>query len=96
MCDELDIPVLAYGLRTDFRAQLFPGSEALLAIADNLIELKAVCACGRKATMNLRVDAGGFAVKEGAQIEVGGNERYVALCRRHYAEQMGWRKGAHM
>lgn len=96
VCDELDIPVLAYGLRTDFRAQLFPGSEALLAIADNLIELKAVCACGRKATMNLRVDADGFAVKEGAQIEVGGNERYVALCRRHYAEQMGWRKGAHM
>ena len=96
VCDELDIPVLAYGLRTDFRAQLFPGSEALLAIADNLIELKAVCACGRKATMNLRVDADGFAVKEGAQIEVGGNERYVALCRRHYAEQMGWRKGAHL
>ena len=96
VCDELDIPVLAYGLRTDFRAQLFPGSEALLAIADNLIELKAVCACGRKATMNLRVDADGFAVKEGAQIEVGGNERYVALCRRHYAQQMGWRKGAHL
>lgn len=95
VCDELDIPVLAYGLRTDFRAQLFPGSEALLAIADNLIELKAVCACGRKATMNLRVDADGFAVKEGAQIEVGGNERYVALCRRHYAEQMGWKHGAH-
>ncbi|KKC26311.1 thymidine kinase [Sphingomonas sp. SRS2] len=96
VCDELDIPVLAYGLRTDFRAQLFPGSEVLLAIADNLIELKAVCACGRKATMNLRVDAEGFAVKEGAQIEVGGNERYVALCRRHYAEQMGWRRGAHL
>ncbi len=96
VADELDIPVLAYGLRTDFRAQLFPGSEALLAIADNLIELKAVCACGRKATMNLRVDANGFAVKEGAQIEVGGNERYVALCRRHYAEQMGWRRGTHI
>ena len=96
VCDELDIPVLAYGLRTDFQAQLFPGSAALLAIADNLIELKAICACGRKATMNLRVDDEGFAVKEGAQIEVGGNERYVALCRHHYTEQMGWRRGAHI
>ena len=92
VCDELGIPVLTYGLRSDFQAQLFPGSAALLAIADNLIELKAICACGHKATMNLRVDGDGFAVKEGAQIEVGGNERYVALCRRHYAEQMGWRR----
>nr|WP_047166393.1 thymidine kinase [Sphingomonas sp. Y57] len=96
VCDELDIPVLAYGLRSDFQAKLFPGSAALLAIADNLIELKGICACGRKATMNLRIDADGFAVKQGAQIEVGGNERYVALCRRHYAEQMGWRHGAHI
>jgi thymidine kinase len=96
VCDELGIPVLAYGLRSDFQAKLFPGSAALLAIADNLIELKAVCACGRKATMNLRINAEGFPVKEGAQIEVGGNERYVALCRRHYAEQMGWRSGAHI
>lgn len=96
VCDELGIPVLAYGLRSDFQAKLFPGSAALLAIADNLIELKAICACGRKATMNLRINADGFPVKEGAQIEVGGNERYVALCRRHYAEQMGWRTGAHI
>lgn len=96
VCDEFDIPVLAYGLRTDFQAKLFPGSAALLALADNLIELKAICACGRKATMNLRVDADGFAVKEGEQIEVGGNERYIALCRRHYAEQMGLRGGAHI
>lgn len=96
VCDEFDIPVLAYGLRTDFQAKLFPGSAALLALADNLIELKAICACGRKATMNLRVDAEGFAVKEGEQIEVGGNERYIALCRRHYAEQMGLRGGAHI
>jgi len=95
VCDELGIPVLAYGLRSDFQAQLFPGSAALLAIADKLVELKAICACGRKATMNLRVDGDGFAVKEGAQIEVGGNERYVALCRRHYAEQMGWRRDPH-
>ena len=95
VCDELGIPVLAYGLRSEFQAQLFPGSAALLAIADKLVELKAICACGRKATMNLRVDGDGFAVKEGAQIEVGGNERYVALCRRHYAEQMGWRRDPH-
>ena len=95
VCDELGIPVLAYGLRSDFQAQLFPGSAALLAIADKLVELKAICACGRKATMNLRVDGDGFAVKEGAQIEVGGNERYVTLCRRHYAEQMGWRRDPH-
>ena len=96
VCDDMGIPVLAYGLRSDFQAKLFPGSAALLAIADNLIELKAICACGRKATMNLRINADGFPVKEGAQIEVGGNERYVALCRRHYAEQMGWRRGAHI
>ncbi|MBP8232357.1 thymidine kinase [Rhizorhabdus sp.] len=94
VCDELNIPVVAYGLRTDFQAKLFPGSAALLAIADTLVELKAICACGRKATMNLRIDAEGYPVKQGEQIEVGGNERYVALCRRHYAEQMGLRRGA--
>ena len=84
ICDELDIPVLAYGLRTDFQANLFPGSSALLAVADTLVELKAVCECGRKATMNLRVDAGGRAVREGSQTDIGGNERYVALCRKHF------------
>lgn len=94
VCDELSIPVVAYGLRTDFQAKLFPGSAALLAIADTLVELKAICACGRKATMNLRIDDQGYPVKQGEQIEVGGNERYVALCRRHYAEQMGLRRGA--
>ncbi len=94
VCDELNIPVVAYGLRTDFQAKLFPGSAALLAIADTLVELKAICACGRKATMNLRIDDKGYPVKQGEQIEVGGNERYVALCRRHYAEQMGLRRGA--
>ncbi|MGC6328067.1 thymidine kinase [Rhizorhabdus sp. FW153] len=94
VCDELNIPVVAYGLRTDFQAKLFPGSAALLAIADTLVELKAICACGRKATMNLRIDDQGYPVKQGEQIEVGGNERYVALCRRHYAEQMGLRRGA--
>ncbi len=92
ICDEMDIPVLAYGLRTDFRANLFPGSMHLLAIADSLIELKAVCGCGRKATMNLRIDDSGRAVAEGAQTEIGGNDRYIALCRRHFIEQMGWSK----
>jgi thymidine kinase len=88
LADEADIPVLCYGLRTDFRGELFPGSGALLGIADALVELKAVCHCGRKATMNLRVDESGGAVREGAQVEVGGNERYVALCRRHFTEAL--------
>jgi thymidine kinase len=86
--DELNIPVLCYGLRTDFQANLFPGSAALLALADVLVELKAVCECGRKATMNLRVDAEGHAVAAGAQTEIGGNDRYVALCRRHFFERL--------
>ncbi len=89
IADQLRIPVLCYGLRTDFQAQLFPGSAALLALADNLIELKTICHCGRKATMNLRVAADGRAVKEGAQVEIGGNDRYVAMCRRHYKEALG-------
>ncbi len=88
VADELSIPVLCYGLRTDFQAKLFPGSAALLALADNLVELKAVCECGRKATMNLRVDQDGFAVARGAQTEIGGNDRYVALCRRHFFERL--------
>jgi thymidine kinase len=86
--DEVGIPVLCYGLRTDFQANLFAGSAALLALADSLIELKAVCECGRKATMNLRVDAEGHAVAAGAQTEIGGNDRYVALCRRHFFERL--------
>ena len=89
VCDELNIPVLAYGLRTDFQAELFPGSAQLLALADTLVELKAVCECGRKSTMNLRVDSHGRAVREGAQTEVGGNDRYVALCRKHFSEALG-------
>jgi len=86
--DRLGIPVLCYGLRTDFQGQLFPGSAALLALADNLIELKTICHCGRKATMNLRVGPDGRAVKEGAQVEIGGNERYVAMSRRHYKDAL--------
>jgi thymidine kinase len=84
ICDDLNIPVLAYGLRTDFQGLLFEGSAALLGLADSLVELKAICSCGRKATMNLRVDAAGKAVAHGAQTEIGGNDRYVALCRKHF------------
>ena len=88
LADEAGIPVLCYGLRTDFRGDLFPGSAVLLGIADALIELKAVCHCGRKATMNLRTDASGEAISHGAQTQIGGNERYLALCRRHFAEAL--------
>jgi thymidine kinase len=88
IADEAGIPVLCYGLRTDFSAALFPGSAALLGLADALIELKAVCECGRKAIMNLRVDASGNAVHDGDQTEIGGNDRYVALCRKHFMERM--------
>ena len=88
LCDEAGIPVVCYGLRTDFQGELFPGSAALLGMADKLVELKGVCHCGRKATMNLRVDADGKAVSEGEQTEVGGNDRYVALCRKHFSEAL--------
>ncbi len=84
VADSLEIPVLCYGLRTDFQGRLFPGSAALLGLADDLTELKTICHCGRKATMNLRVDASGHGVREGAQIEIGGDDRYVAMCRRHF------------
>ncbi|MBX7495247.1 thymidine kinase [Qipengyuania sp. 6B39] len=88
LADEGGIPVLCYGLRTDFQGELFPGSAALLGIADALVEMKAVCDCGRKATMNLRVDGQGKAVSEGAQTEIGGNDRYVAMCRKHFCEAL--------
>ncbi|MEM7688805.1 MAG: thymidine kinase [Pseudomonadota bacterium] len=88
LADELGIPVLCYGLRTDFQGELFPGSATLLGVADALVELKAVCHCGRKATMNLRVDGTGRPILEGAQTEIGGNESYVALCRKHYSRAM--------
>ena len=89
LADEAGIPVLCYGLRTDFQGALFPGSAVLLGIADALVELKAVCHCGRKATMNLRVDESGAAVRQGQQTEIGGNDRYVALCRKHFSEALG-------
>lgn len=88
LADEGGIPVLCYGLRTDFQGALFTGSAVLLGIADALVELKAVCHCGRKATMNLRVDTSGAPVRQGQQTEIGGNDRYVALCRKHFSEAL--------
>jgi len=82
--DKLDIPVLTYGLRTDFQGNTFEGSQRLLAIADILTELKTVCHCGRKATMNMRIDEHGKKITQGEQIEIGGNERYVSVCRKHF------------
>lgn len=82
--DILDIPVLCYGIKTDFQGELFPGSQYLLAWADKLIELKTICHCGRKANMVLRLDANGEAIQEGAQVEIGGNESYVSVCRKHF------------
>jgi thymidine kinase len=90
--DELNIPVLCYGLRTDFRGELFPGSAQLLGWADNLVEIKTICHCGRKAIMVVRVKADGTAEKEGAQVEIGGNERYVPLCRRHFSQALAGAK----
>ena len=86
VCDRLDVPVLAYGIRTDFQGEPFEGSKYLLAWADNLKELKAICHCGRKATMVVRRDEHGNAVTEGAQIEIGGNDRYESTCRQHFKE----------
>lgn len=89
VCDRLNIPVLCYGIRTDFQGELFPGSQWLLAWADTLIELKTICHCGSKAPMVVRVDADGQAIRDGAQVEIGGNDRYVPLCRQHFKEAMG-------
>ena len=82
--DKLGVPIMCYGLRTDFKGELFPGSSALLAIADNIEEIKTLCWCGGKATMNLRVSRTGKAVTRGAQVEIGGNDRYITLCRKHW------------
>ncbi len=88
VADQMSIPVLCYGLRTDFQANLFEGSQWLLAIADEIHELKTICRCGSKATMNLRIDEHGNAVKIGASIEIGGNDRYIAMCRKHFMEKL--------
>jgi len=84
--DELNIPVLCFGIRTDFQAEPFPGSARLLAIADKLSELKTVCSCGRKATMTVRLDEAGQVIAAGEQVQIGGNEHYESKCRRHYRE----------
>ncbi len=87
VCDKLRIPVMCFGLRTDFQGKLFPGSSALLALADNLKEIKTICWCGRKATMVARMDASGRVVEEGDQVVIGGEETYVSLCRNHWSER---------
>lgn len=87
--DDLGVPVMTYGLRVDFRGELFPGSAALLALADEMREVRTICHCGKKANMVIRVDADGNAIAEGAQIEVGGNDRYISLCRKHFREAVG-------
>ena len=84
--DELNIPVLCYGIRTDFRGELFEGSQRLIALADKFKELITVCGCGKKATMVVRLDEDGTPIKEGAQVEIGGNERYESRCRKHFYE----------
>jgi thymidine kinase len=88
ICDHDSIPVLAYGLRTDFQGNLFEGSEALLAWADSLVEVKTICHCSRKATMVLRIDNQGKVIHDGNQVQIGGNERYLSVCRRHFKEGM--------
>ncbi len=87
--DDLGVPVMCYGLRVDFRGALFPGSAALLALADEMREVRTICHCGRKATMVVRLGPDGKALRDGAQVEIGGNDRYVALCRRHWREAVG-------
>lgn len=92
LCKIVDLyncPVMCYGLRTDFRGELFEGSKALLATADKLVELKGVCHCGRKATMVARIREDGSAITEGAQVELGGEDRYISLCRKHWCEMVG-------
>ncbi|KUF12556.1 thymidine kinase [Pseudoponticoccus marisrubri] len=87
--DDLGVPVMAYGLRVDFRGELFPGSAALLALADEMREVRTICHCGRKATMVIRQGPDGEVLRDGAQVQIGGNETYVSLCRRHWREAVG-------
>jgi len=88
VADRLGVPVMCYGLRTDFRGELFPGSQALLAIADELREVRTICRCGRKATIVVRLGPDGKVLKQGAQVAIG-DAQYVSLCRRHWEEEMG-------
>lgn len=87
--DDLGLPVMCYGLRVDFRGQLFPGSGALLALADEMREVRTICHCGRKATMVVRKDSQGQAMADGDQVQIGGNETYESLCRRHWRAALG-------
>jgi thymidine kinase len=87
--DDLRVPVLAYGLRVDFQGKLFPGSATLLALADEMREVRTICHCGKKATMVVRQDDQGRVVTDGNQVQIGGNETYVSLCRRHWREAVG-------
>lgn len=91
--DDLDIPIMTYGLRVDFMGKLFPGSAALLALADDMREIRTICRCGKKATMVVRKDEYGQVLKSGEQVVVGGNDKYVSLCRRHWREEMGEKIG---
>jgi len=87
--DDLGVPVMCYGLRVDFQGQLFPGSAALLALSDEMREVRTICHCGKKATMVIRQDEDGNALLDGCQVQIGGNETYVSLCRRHWREAVG-------
>ena len=90
--DDLGVPVMCYGLRVDFQGNLFPGSATLLALADEMREVRTICHCGKKATMVVRQDDQGKVLTEGAQVQIGGNETYVSLCRRHWREAVGDRR----
>lgn len=87
--DDLNVPIMCYGLRVDFRGELFPGSAALLALADEMREARTICHCGKKATMVVRQDDAGNVIKDGVQVQIGGNETYVSLCRIHWREAVG-------
>ena len=86
--DKLGIPVIVYFLRTDFKGNLFEGSSEILAIADEIEEIKTICYCGKKATMNLRINECGKVVQDGNQVEIGGNRKYVSVCRKHFIESL--------
>ncbi len=87
--DDMRVPIMCYGLRLDFRGELFPGSAALLALADEMREVRTICHCGKKATMVVRQDGNGNVLKDGAQVQIGGNETYVSLCRKHWRQAVG-------
>ncbi|RDE08774.1 thymidine kinase [Pelagibacterium lacus] len=91
VADRLNVPVMCYGLRTDFQGKLFPGSAELLAIADTLREVRTICHCGAKATMVVRLGADGRPLLEGEQVDIGGNDKYISLCRRHWEDTVGHR-----